>query len=238
MDGGGSTDMTLAFELEALKRLARPEEVFSDARTWSEYVGVVSEKPTYVVTNFTRKKRIRQDFFSGPRGREESLENVKAQFDTDRHVFVGVDEEDAELAEAVGWEFLRIDQAAEAADWELGDSETPDSLPEVPLAARIERDSPEAPALDVTGRIDRLAVLDNTVLIVDYKTNRPAPERAADVAAAHVAQLAAYRIAVAALFPGKRVCAALLWTDGPRLMEIPEAMLARAEAAIRAGGSP
>jgi hypothetical protein len=131
MDGGGSTDMTLAFELEALKRLARPAEVFSDARTWSEYVGVVSEQPTYVVTNFTRKQRIRQDFFSGPRGREESLENVKAQFDTDRHVFVGVDDEDAALADAVDWEYLPVERAAEAAEWALGDAEpaadTPDA---------------------------------------------------------------------------------------------------------------
>ena len=123
MDGGGSTDMTLAFELEALKRLARPEEVFSDARTWSEYVGVVSDKPTYVVTNFTRKNRIRQDFFSGPRGRAESLENVRTQFDTERHVFVGVDDDDAALADDVGWEYLPVKQAAEAADWELGDPE-------------------------------------------------------------------------------------------------------------------
>ncbi|WP_336135912.1 DUF7124 domain-containing protein [Natronomonas amylolytica] len=122
MDGGGSTDMTLAFELEALKRLARPEEVFSDARTWSEYVGVVSDKPTYVVTNFTRKNRIRQDFFSGPRGREESLENVKTQFDTDRHVFIGVSDEDEALAEEVDWEYLPVEQAAEAADWELGEA--------------------------------------------------------------------------------------------------------------------
>jgi hypothetical protein len=121
MDGGGSTDMTLAFELEALKRLAGPEEVFSDARTWSEYVGVVSEKPTYVVTNFTRKNRIRQDFFSGPRGREESLQNVRKQFDTERHVFVGVDDADAELAEAVGWEYLDVEQAAEAAEWDFGE---------------------------------------------------------------------------------------------------------------------
>jgi len=124
MDGGGSTDMTLAFELEALKRLARPEEVFSDARTWSEYVGVVSEKPTYVVTNFTRKNRIRQDFFSGPRGREESLENVRAQFDTERHVFVGVDDGDADLADGVGWEYLPVGRAAEAADWTLGEADT------------------------------------------------------------------------------------------------------------------
>ena len=131
MDGGGSTDMTLAFELEALKELADPEAVFSDARSWSEYVGVISEKPTYVVTNFTRKNRIRQDFFSGPRGRAESLENVQSQFQTDRHVFVGMTEEDEELAESVGWEFLPLEQAADAADWGLDEGEeTEESEPE------------------------------------------------------------------------------------------------------------
>ena len=125
MDGGGSGEMTLAFDLEALKRLARPDAVFTDARQWSEYVGVVSEKPTYVVTNFTRKHRIRQDFFSGPRGREESLENVKEQFDTPRHVYVGTSDEDADLAERVGWEYVDVEDAAEAAEWELGEPESP-----------------------------------------------------------------------------------------------------------------
>lgn len=123
MNGGGSTDMTLAFELKALKQLAEPEAVFSDARSWSEYVGVISDKPTYVVTNFTRKNRIRQDFFSGPRTREDSLENVRAQFQTERHVFIGVDDEDAALAEEVGWEYLPLENAAEAASWVLDDEE-------------------------------------------------------------------------------------------------------------------
>ncbi|SFR52692.1 DUF7124 domain-containing protein [Halogeometricum limi] len=124
MDGGGSTNMTLAFELSALKALADPNAVFNDARQWTEYVGVVSDKPTYVVTNFTRKHRVRQDFFSGPRGVKESLENVKQQFDTDRHVFVGTTEEDRELAAETDWEFLPLEQAAEAANWELAGEET------------------------------------------------------------------------------------------------------------------
>ena len=115
----GSGDMTLAFDLAALQELAEPDQVFTDARQWTEYVGVVSEKPTYVVTNFTRKHRIRQDFFSGPRGREESLESVKEQFDTERHVLVGTNEEDRDLAEAVGWEYLPVEDAAEAAGWAL-----------------------------------------------------------------------------------------------------------------------
>ncbi|MFB6139175.1 MAG: hypothetical protein ABEJ26_01920 [Halosimplex sp.] len=124
MDSGGSSDMTLAFDLDALKELAHPDRVFQDARQWSEYVGVVSEQPTYVVTNFTRKHRIRQDFFSGPRSRAESLENVERQFGTERHVFVGTGDEGAELAEEVGWEYLPVADAAEAAEWELGEPET------------------------------------------------------------------------------------------------------------------
>ncbi len=129
-----STDgeMTLAFELEALKELAKPSEAFADARTWSKYVGVVSEKPTYVVTNFTRKNRIRQDFFSGPRGKEESLENVKRQFDTARHVLVGTDDEDKALAEKLGWEFLHVEDAAAAADWPLA-KDQPDDETEEPV---------------------------------------------------------------------------------------------------------
>jgi hypothetical protein len=123
----GSGDMTLAFDLAALRELAQPDAVFTDARQWSEYVGVVSEEPTYVVTNFTRKHRIRQDFFSGPRGREESLENVKGQFSTDRYVFVGTGEGDRELAEATGWEYLGVEEAAEAAGWELGEPDPPDT---------------------------------------------------------------------------------------------------------------
>jgi len=128
MDSGGSTDMTLAFELKALKTLADPNAVFNNARQWTEYVGVVSEKPTYVVTNFTRKHRVRQDFFSGPRGVEESLENIAQQFDTDRHVFVGVDDEDETLADATGWEFLHVEDAADAAGWTLTTDE-PDEEP-------------------------------------------------------------------------------------------------------------
>ncbi|MXV64517.1 hypothetical protein GS429_21070 [Natronorubrum sp. JWXQ-INN-674] len=127
----GGSDMTLAFELEALKELASPETVFEDARGWSEYIGVVSEKPTYVVTNFTRKNRIRQDFFSGPRGKAESLEGVKSQFDTDRYVFIGSNDDDEALADDVGWEYLAVEDAADAADWIMASNvDTEDDDPE------------------------------------------------------------------------------------------------------------
>jgi hypothetical protein len=123
---GGEGEMTLAFELSALKALANPSTAFADARQWTRYTGVVTDEPTYVLTNYTRKRRIRQDFFSGPRGKQGTLESVKDQFESDRYVFVGTDEADAEMAEAAGWEYLPIEEAAEAAGWEVGPEQPAD----------------------------------------------------------------------------------------------------------------
>ena len=109
----------------------------------------------------------------------------------------------------------------------------PDSLAEVPIVARIERDASDTPPFGITGQVDRLAIVGNAVLIVDYKTNRPPPPRPDDVASVYLRQLAAYRVVIGGLFPQRQVRAALLWTDGPRLMEIPHALLDRAEAEIR-----
>ena len=75
----------------------------------------------------------------------------------------------------------------------------------------------KGPALRLTGKIDRLARDGDTVLIVDYKTNRPPPGRRAAVPEAYLLQLAAYRLGIARIFPGKRSEAAILWTDGPRI---------------------
>jgi ATP-dependent helicase/nuclease subunit A len=98
----------------------------------------------------------------------------------------------------------------------------PGSRAEVPIVGRIAR--PGRPDIAVSGLIDRLAVTDDAVLIADYKTNRPPPRRPQD-APAYVAQLALYRAVLAKLYPGRQVRAALLWTEGPDLMEIPATML-------------
>jgi ATP-dependent helicase/nuclease subunit A len=78
----------------------------------------------------------------------------------------------------------------------------------------------------LSGQIDRLVVAGDTVLIVDYKTMRPVPRDEAAVPAAYLSQLAAYRAAVAAVYPGKTVRCALLWTDGPVLMPVADDRLA------------
>ena len=98
----------------------------------------------------------------------------------------------------------------------------PGSLAEVPVVARIGD-------YDLEGQIDRLAIVEGSLLIVDYKTNRPPPKTLEEVAPAYIAQLAGYRRALARMFPGRPLRAALLWTDGPRLMEIPSTSLDAAE---------
>ncbi|WP_348253278.1 PD-(D/E)XK nuclease family protein, partial [Salmonella enterica] len=77
----------------------------------------------------------------------------------------------------------------------------------------------------VSGRMDRLVVLPDRVLVIDYKTNRPAPARVEDADPAYLLQLAVYAAILRDLYPGRAVEAALVWTDGPRLMAVPQALL-------------
>ena len=89
--------------------------------------------------------------------------------------------------------------------------------------------------LAVSGRVDRLLVEADRVLVVDFKTNRPAPHRVEDADAAYLIQMAVYVAVLAEIFPGRRIEAALVWTDGPKLMPIPENMVAEALARLRGG---
>jgi ATP-dependent helicase/nuclease subunit A len=91
------------------------------------------------------------------------------------------------------------------------------SRAEVPLIGTVK--TPRG-SFTVSGQVDRLAVTDSEVLIVDYKTNRPPPDAAAGVALAYRRQLALYRALLAKIYPSHRVRAFLLWTAAPRLMEI------------------
>jgi ATP-dependent helicase/nuclease subunit A len=103
----------------------------------------------------------------------------------------------------------------------------PGSRAEVPIVGRV-----EGGRFAVSGQVDRLAVTEHCVLIADYKTNRPAPSRLAEVPDAYVTQLALYRAVLGRLYSGKRIRAALVWTDVPDLMEISDTSLDAALATI------
>ncbi len=89
------------------------------------------------------------------------------------------------------------------------------------------------PGVVINGRIDRLVVTPERVLVVDYKTNRPAPDRIEDADPAYVAQMATYVAVLARLYPDRPVEAALVWTDGPKLMPVPQRLMDEALAGLR-----
>jgi ATP-dependent helicase/nuclease subunit A len=129
-------------------------------------------------------------------------------------------------------EFLPAERAAMAKqvlaildDKKFAEIFAPGSRAEVPIVGRIARVG--ASPIPVAGQVDRLAVTGETVLIADYKTDRLVPDRL-DETHPYVTQLALYRAVLARVFPGKTVRAALLFIDGPKLMEVPAAVMDKA----------
>ena len=97
--------------------------------------------------------------------------------------------------------------------------------------------APDLPeGLSISGRIDRLLIEPERILVVDYKTNRPSPDRIEDTDAAYITQMAVYAAVLRVVFPGRRVEAALVWTDGPKLMPVPENLMAQALEALPPSG--
>jgi ATP-dependent helicase/nuclease subunit A len=90
----------------------------------------------------------------------------------------------------------------------------PGSRAEVPVAAHLDD------GRVVQGKIDRLWVTDDTVWIVDYKTNRPPPKAIEDVPQIYREQLNTYHAILRGIYPTHAIRMFLLWTDGPYMMEI------------------
>ncbi len=77
----------------------------------------------------------------------------------------------------------------------------------------------------VSGIVDRMAVLPESVVLADYKTNRDAPLRAEDTPVLYLRQMAAYRAVLGAVFPGRAVLCHLVWTRSAAVMTLPDALL-------------
>ena len=106
----------------------------------------------------------------------------------------------------------------------------PGSRAEVPIVGRLMLAAGE---VRVSGQVDRLVVTADEVLIADFKTNRPAPQRIEEVPKPYIRQLALYRALLAKLYPDRRIRAALVWTEVPDLMEISAAHLDAALAQVK-----
>lgn len=116
-DAGG---MVLAFELDALRRLADPEAAVADAAGWSRRIGIVSDRPRAAAA-FAREHDLRQDFLAGDRDKRETLALVRRTVAGERHVFVGTGPGDRTIAEALDWEYRHVEAAAERAGWETAE---------------------------------------------------------------------------------------------------------------------
>ncbi|MEM7729263.1 MAG: double-strand break repair helicase AddA [Pseudomonadota bacterium] len=90
------------------------------------------------------------------------------------------------------------------------------SRAEVSLAGRV--GTVRGGEVFLTAQVDRINVMPDAVLLVDYKSNRPPPDRVEDVDETYLAQMAAYRELARAIWPGRKVSCGLLWTDAPRMM--------------------
>ncbi|WP_120717752.1 double-strand break repair helicase AddA [Tsuneonella amylolytica] len=101
------------------------------------------------------------------------------------------------------------------------------ALAEVPLAATVDGQV-------IAGTADRLLVEPGKVTVVDFKTARRPPTSLAEVPEGTLLQMAAYAAALAAIYPGREIAAALLYTQTPQLIRVPAAELAARKALLSA----
>ncbi|WP_374405823.1 double-strand break repair helicase AddA [Pelagerythrobacter sp.] len=101
----------------------------------------------------------------------------------------------------------------------------PGALAEVPLAAIVDGQV-------VAGTADRLLVEPERVTVVDFKTARRPPQSLDQMPRSTLRQMAAYAAALAEIYPGRTIEAAVLYTQAPRLIAIPAEVLAAQKAAL------
>ena len=85
----------------------------------------------------------------------------------------------------------------------------------------------------VSGRIDRMAVLDGRVVLVDYKTNRNPPRSSDEAPLSHRAQLAIYREILRPLYPGSTFDCLLVYTETGSVVSLGEDTLSQSLAALK-----
>jgi ATP-dependent helicase/nuclease subunit A len=100
-----------------------------------------------------------------------------------------------------------------------------DALAEVPLAATVSGQV-------IAGTADRLLVEQEKITVVDFKTARRPPGSLTEIQESTLRQMSAYAAALEAIYPGREICAAVLYTHTPALFAIPGQMLAERKALL------
>ncbi|MCC0807747.1 double-strand break repair helicase AddA [Methylobacterium sp. W2] len=83
----------------------------------------------------------------------------------------------------------------------------------------------------VFGRVDRLSIRPDGIVVADFKTSRPPSDRA-PIPEDEAAQIALYVALLRDIYPGRPVEAMLVWTSGPVIRHLGEADIASALASL------
>lgn len=92
-----------------------------------------------------------------------------------------------------------------------------ESLAEVELSAPV----PYGASHRLHGIVDRLLIKDDHILAIDFKSNALVPSAPEETPEGILAQMGAYEAALEALYPGRDIRTAILWTRNATLMELP-----------------
>lgn len=120
-DDGETHDLTTAFTLGALASTRDPASVVQDARSWSDWVGVVGAADAPTINTFIRRNNVDVDFFNGANDPQTRLARVASDastFYSDRLVLIGVEDE-SDFVPGEEWEFEPLEPTAEEAGWTL-----------------------------------------------------------------------------------------------------------------------
>ena len=90
---------------------------------------------------------------------------------------------------------------------------TVSSMAEVPIIGELD-------GKIISAKIDRLVINDDSVIIVDYKTNRPAATSIEEVPDLYIKQLATYKRLLEKIYPNKNIETYILWTNTCNMMKL------------------
>jgi len=99
------------------------------------------------------------------------------------------------------------------------------SRAEVPFLATAEH---KGEMVTIAGRIDRIVVTPDGVLLVDFKSDADPVMEPGRVKPGYLTQLGLYALVAKQLFPGQRIEAGILWSGLESLLKLPDAALAEA----------
>ncbi|WP_298361533.1 double-strand break repair helicase AddA [uncultured Litoreibacter sp.] len=98
------------------------------------------------------------------------------------------------------------------------------ALAEVDVTATL----PELEGRQINGAIDRLVITDDTVLAVDFKSNRHVPATPEQTPDGLLRQMGAYAAALGQIYPNRGIETAIVWTETAELMRLPHDIVSAA----------